>query len=105
MRLHFLSTGRTAAIRQYKCCVEALHRELGVEPAARTVKLYQQMRAGQFAAGPQPPGAQSRANTPAPADWPGMVAHLQGLQETLAELQDQIQDALDIAQQMANGQQ
>jgi DNA-binding SARP family transcriptional activator len=46
MRLHFLLGDRTAALRQYQRCVEALQEELGVAPSVRTEALYQQIRAG-----------------------------------------------------------
>lgn len=43
MRLHHLSGDRCAAIRQYRHCVLALQNELGVEPDARTITLFQQI--------------------------------------------------------------
>lgn len=46
MRLHLLLGDRTAALRQYRRCVEALKDDLGVAPSARTQALYQQIRAG-----------------------------------------------------------
>jgi len=45
MRLHFLLGDRTAALRQYQRCAEALQEELGVAPSERTEALYQQIRA------------------------------------------------------------
>ena len=45
MRLHYLAGDRTASLRQYRRCVEALARELEVEPSQRTVALYDQIRA------------------------------------------------------------
>lgn len=44
MRLYYLTGERTAALRQYERCVEALRKELGVAPTARTQALYQQIR-------------------------------------------------------------
>jgi len=44
MRLYYLAGNRTAALRQYERCVAFLRTELGVEPAARTVTLYEQIR-------------------------------------------------------------
>lgn len=43
MRLHHLSGDRCAAIRQYRHCVQALKEELGVDPDARTIALFQQI--------------------------------------------------------------
>lgn len=43
MRLHYQAGNRTAAIHQYETCVTALHKELDVGPARRTVALYRQI--------------------------------------------------------------
>ncbi|MGD9029696.1 MAG: BTAD domain-containing putative transcriptional regulator [Anaerolineae bacterium] len=93
MRMHCLAGERAAALRQYDRCVEALRRELDVKPAARTVELYQRIRVGHF--------ARISATRPAPCRWPEMVEQLRELQADLAELQNQVQDALDAAKQMA----
>jgi DNA-binding SARP family transcriptional activator len=45
MRLHYLAGDRTAAIRQFEACSTALDRELGVRPAERTLRLYEEIRA------------------------------------------------------------
>jgi DNA-binding SARP family transcriptional activator len=104
MRLHYLAGERAAALRQYDHCVEALHRELGVEPAARTVALYQRIRLGQFVDAPQSLRGRTGSTGAAPESWPGMVEHLRGLRAEVAELQDQVQRALDFAQRMASDQ-
>ncbi len=44
MRLHGLMGNRTAALRQYEKCVTALAEELNVEPAQKTLMLYEQIR-------------------------------------------------------------
>lgn len=43
MHLHYQAGNRTAAIHQYETCVAALHKELDVGPARRTVALYRQI--------------------------------------------------------------
>ena len=48
MVLHYLTGNRTEALRQYQRCVAALRQELDVEPAGRTVELYEQIRADQL---------------------------------------------------------
>ena len=48
MRLSYLAGDRTAALRQYRRCIEALREELDVGPAARTVRLYQLISEGQL---------------------------------------------------------
>jgi len=45
MRLQYLAGDRTGALRQFERCVAALEEELGVEPARRTVALYERIRA------------------------------------------------------------
>lgn len=55
MRLHYLAGDRTAALRQYSRCVEALADELDVDPARRTVALYEQIRADEFKNSTPPP--------------------------------------------------
>ncbi|MEM7588158.1 MAG: BTAD domain-containing putative transcriptional regulator [Acidobacteriota bacterium] len=47
MRCHFEQRNRTAALRQYRRCVDALARELDVEPMPETVELCRQIRACQ----------------------------------------------------------
>ena len=54
MRLYARQGRRGAALRQYQVCVDALHRELGVEPEAETRQVYQEiLQRGQ--AGPAEP--------------------------------------------------
>ena len=43
MRLYYLAGDRTAALRQYQRCVEALEEELGVAPARPIVELFEQI--------------------------------------------------------------
>ena len=44
MRLHYEAGDRTAALRQYRQCVEVLDREFGARPAAKTIELYERIR-------------------------------------------------------------
>lgn len=46
MRLHYLNNNRTNALRQYHRCKEVLKQEFDVEPADRTIDLYEQIRDG-----------------------------------------------------------
>lgn len=48
MRALALQGDRTAALNQFTACRRALADELGVEPEAETISLYEQIRAGQF---------------------------------------------------------
>ena len=49
MRLQALTGQRSAALAQYEACRRALAGELGVEPSPDTVRLYEQIRAGEVA--------------------------------------------------------
>jgi DNA-binding SARP family transcriptional activator len=52
MRLLVLSGQRSVALAQYEACRRALAEELGVEPVAETVALYEQIRRGALAQSP-----------------------------------------------------
>lgn len=45
MRLYYLAGDRTAALRQYECCVNVLRKELNADPAQSTIALWEQIRA------------------------------------------------------------
>jgi predicted ATPase/DNA-binding SARP family transcriptional activator len=51
MRLLAVSGQRSAALTQYETCRSVLKRELGVEPAAGTIRLYEQIRDGVIESG------------------------------------------------------
>jgi DNA-binding SARP family transcriptional activator/predicted ATPase len=63
MRTLALSGQRGAALAQYETCRRLLAEELGVEPAAETTKLYEQIRDGEL-----------KAPAPFPAHPPALVA-------------------------------
>jgi DNA-binding SARP family transcriptional activator len=52
MRLHAAAGDRTAALRQYRGCVQALADEFGIAPSAETDELYRRIRAGHGVGGP-----------------------------------------------------
>jgi DNA-binding SARP family transcriptional activator len=86
MRLHYLAGDRTAAMRQFEYCIEALRRELAVGPASRTVALYEQIRSERLAR----PAPQRSPSSPVP-DPPDLELSLQQLQSTLADAQGLLQ--------------
>ena len=45
MRLYYLADNRTAALRQFEQCADALAQELNVRPSKKTVALYQHIQA------------------------------------------------------------
>jgi DNA-binding SARP family transcriptional activator/predicted ATPase len=63
MRLLALSDQRGAALAQYETCRRLLAEELGVEPAAETTRLYEQIRDGKL-----------KAPVPSPAPPPDVAA-------------------------------
>ncbi len=63
MRLLTLNGQRGAALAQYETCRRLLAEELGVEPAAETTRLYEQIRDGEF-----------KAPVPSPARPPALAA-------------------------------
>lgn len=64
MRLYAAQGRGAAALRRYQVCVEALWRELRVEPEPETKRLYQEILAQRSSQAPAPAGA-PRASAPA----------------------------------------
>lgn len=91
MRLYYLAGDRTAALRQYDRCVEALHRELAVRPARRTIALYEQIRAEQLTVSSHPPTPAGVTSASGTSRWSELLDHLKQLQTTLDEAQRQLQ--------------
>lgn len=95
MRLYYLAGNRTAALRQYEHCVQALRRELAVDPAGRTVMLYEQIRAEHL---PIPAGRATTELIPpalSTARPSELLDYLKQLQRALTEVQLQLQHAIN----------
>lgn len=90
MRLHYLAGNRTAALRQYERCATALREELGVQPARRTVALYEEMCADRFPNldPTQPAGDSALGDSSAPL--PEVLGRLRQIQAVLADFQRQV---------------
>ena len=75
MSLYAKAGRRSEALRQYQACAEALHRELGVEPSARTREVYEGLREERqgVAAEDTPPASDA---TVTPASSPPAIAVL-----------------------------
>lgn len=87
MRLHLLAGDRTAALRQYQRCVLALHDELGVSPASRTVRLYKQIQADAFE-----PSIHASAK---PTSWPRSDSQgTPSIADTVFSVMTELADAL-----------
>jgi DNA-binding SARP family transcriptional activator len=82
MRLYYFADDRTAAIRQYQRCVRALADELGVQPAARTTTLYEQIRTDRLETAGAPLAElppRPRQGARPPTDQPGRLTELRTL--------------------------
>lgn len=88
MRLLTYQGQRTAALAQFQTCRRILHAELGIDPDADTLHLYQQIKANRLAAAPLPPSApaagQPRHNLPQ-SSTPFI-----GREQELAQLSDRL---------------
>lgn len=85
MKLYYLAGDRTAALRQYRLCVDTLHEELGVAPTRQTQSLYEQIRIDRLSA--DEPTDLIPLQTPT-INIEDMLQHLQSL---LTELQLQME--------------
>jgi DNA-binding SARP family transcriptional activator len=104
MRLHYLAGDRTAALRQYEYCVRALHEELGVEPARRTVALHQQIQGDQLNLSTQPSIEAVECPQASPSPWSLALSRLRQLQTTLSDVQRQIGQDIQALELAINGQ-
>ena len=85
MRLLALSGQRSVALAQYESCCHLLANELGVEPTAATVQLYEQIKVGELSP-PLPRSSAPPHNLPPQLiPFVGREAELMRLQELLAE--------------------
>jgi DNA-binding SARP family transcriptional activator len=111
MRLYYLSGDRTAALRQYARCVEALAEELGVNPDMRTVALYEQIRSGEFGDVTPPvsrPSSPTEAVTALPTEVPEVIEvmdHLKQLRVVLTGIQVRVQEDIQAVDIVLNRQQ
>ena len=99
MRLYYLTGNRTAALRQYQSCIEALDEELGVGPAQSTQRLYEQIcndqaeLVAQQATSAQPLHRETdvnKSNMPQHHTPQEAFRYLRQVQSTLANLQNQV---------------
>ncbi|GAC1382629.1 MAG: hypothetical protein NVS4B7_17750 [Ktedonobacteraceae bacterium] len=100
MRLHYLNGDRTAALRQFEQCTDALDEELGVGPSKPTIALYAQIQADQLE-GPVPILVSNETTaaitktlavtSPPLLEILGRLEHLQG---ALVDLQQQVQQSM-----------
>ncbi|HYI06196.1 MAG TPA: BTAD domain-containing putative transcriptional regulator [Reyranella sp.] len=90
MRLYYMAGDRTAALRQFDRCVEALREDLDVCPARRTDALYHQIRADRMDAGARPILG---AETPV-VSLPDVLSQLHQVQATLDGIRSSVQQQI-----------
>jgi len=99
MRLHYLSGDRTAALRQYKRCEQALEEELGVDPARHTQELYETFKADDVLDATHPSHKASPESETKKDDLntylPGVMGQLKELQWILANTQQRVQNDIE----------
>ena len=91
MQALWQSGERSAALAQYRRCREALHEELGVEPAAETTALFERIRAA--GCKPPPPAADGYRAVHQPESLPPDMTPFIGREAELAALGDLIANA------------
>jgi DNA-binding SARP family transcriptional activator len=104
MRLHYLAGNRTAALRQYERCVSVLRQELGVGPSERTAELYRQICSDDLP-GLEQTATKSRVRSPKdkPPALDQTLFHLKELQSTVADVERQLQLAIQTVEAVLNG--
>jgi DNA-binding SARP family transcriptional activator len=93
MRLAYLMGDRTAALRQFEHCRDALHKELGVAPAKQTRLLYDQICQDQADREPEP-AVSFPLTTALPLTT--MLAHFRQLQSSLTQLQQELHTEIQL---------
>jgi DNA-binding SARP family transcriptional activator len=104
IRLHYRAGNRTAALRQYQRCVAFLRQELDVSPSARTLALYEQIRADQ-PLGSRVPFSKDddRTSEQALPTLDQALKCLNQLQATVTHTQLQLQEVIQAVQIALNG--
>jgi DNA-binding SARP family transcriptional activator len=96
MRLHYVAGYRSAALRQFESCVTVLREDLGVQPARRTLALYEQIQQDQLNIPVQLPSVSSQVSDVAAFPIAGMIPHLKQLQVALNEVQRQLSAIFEV---------
>ena len=98
MRLYYLAGDRTAALRQYLRCEQALKEELGVNPARRTQELFEIFKADDVLdahpvseASPETTAAKGHLDE----HLPSVMGQLKELQWILASTQQRVQNDIE----------
>jgi len=106
MRLYYLSGDRTAALRQYRKCVETLREELDIEPAQRTRQLLEMIRIDKLENTQYP--KENIENKVAKTGGKSLItlfSHLSTLQKDLTKIQIQLANDIRAIQKTLKGNQ
>ncbi len=103
LRLYYLSGDRAGALRQFQRCVKALSEELQVQPAQRTLELYEQVRADHLDAIRTSPdvtdASEQKAETQGRLSISEILNHLRNFKTALASVQGQVQREIQVLEQ------
>jgi DNA-binding SARP family transcriptional activator len=103
MRLYELASDRTAALRQYERCVAALDKDLGVKPSERTVRLYEQIRAGRLRLPPPNPAHAGTISEPGESPLPEVLSRLKSFEVVLEDVQQQVRKDIQAVERVLSG--
>jgi DNA-binding SARP family transcriptional activator len=99
MRIHYRSGDRTAALRQYQRCSDALREELDVAPSARTHELYRRIRDDTVSPAyvvPDPESDQATSIT----SLPQALRHFRELRTMVVALHRELQQDIQAMEQL-----
>jgi DNA-binding SARP family transcriptional activator len=104
MRLHYLAGDRTAALRQYLLCRHTLAEELGVQPSRETTALYEKIRAGGEKIVANADTIPALISESPPVGTTEMLRFLDNLQESVRNMQLQIEQGIKSVKDTIHGQ-
>lgn len=96
MRLHYLRGDRAEALRQYERCAAALDEELGIRPSKNTIAIYRQIQADQLDEPAFTPVEVDTSHEIPPPPIMEILNHLSHLQRSLADLQNEVQQSIQM---------
>lgn len=108
IKLLYLSGDRAGALRQYDRCVSALSEDLDVKPAAKTLQLYEQIRADRLDVSrptflPAASGSeQGSTNSDTPPPMLEIINRLRSLEELLAAAHERVQQGIQAMEHFLN---
>ena len=96
MRLYYLIGDRAEALRQYERCAAALEEELGISPSKNTIAIYRQIQADQLDEPAFTPVEVDTSHEIPPPPIMEILNHLSHLQRSLADLQNEVQQSIQM---------